>query len=123
MIPFLIILGFCFWYFVSGLDCWCNSGGIGFNQFLMPFQWFWQSLLWTLPGAARRKGEYIKEYIEGDDYGRMYCGDKTWSYSEIREQNAYEIVGCHRLPGWKYFLCTHVLVPATPLLLYFMFRF
>lgn len=116
VIPICLIVGFVIWYLFYGLECWANGA------FMSSKQTHWSCLLedvlWVLPGASKRKGEYIKKTMGSFEHGSMCSSSGSWDYEEIREKNLYEVVGNAMLPGLGHFLFMHVLIPFGPLFLY-----
>ncbi len=107
-----LIPGFGLWYLSYGLECFMDGATLSRDQFLAPFQCFWEEVLWVLPGGRKRKGDYIRRQVSRFE-GEGYMG--SWTYSDIRRFNLYEEVGSAMLPGWIHFVFMHVFLPLTPM--------
>jgi hypothetical protein len=109
------LLSIAAWAVLYGLECFLN-GGSGRSLFAMA----WNDFCFAMPGGRRRKGNYIRKIIDRSTYngeladGAMLSEKKSWSYQEIRDGNLYEEVGVAMLPGWRYFVIMHVLIPFGP---------
>ena len=76
-------------YLYFGLEGCINGATLGRNRYFMPFQIFWEDLLWSIPGGSRRRTEYIKLLV-GDSGDGCICSNKrNWEYNEIRSKNLY----------------------------------
>lgn len=112
-----IIIGLVIWYFYYGLECYLNGS-------TLIFLCLWQEITWILPGGRKRKGRFVRNeiicYEEGKElYDGSICASNngTWRHKAVVEGDLYEQCGEDILPGWKHFLCVHVLIPLMPLII------
>ena len=111
------VCAFVLWYLYYGLESALNGGTLGRHPLLMPFQCFWEEVLWNIPGGLRRKTEYIRENVIGDWDGSVFGRTRSWNYEEVRIQNLY--VDCARdiMRGPIHFWTTTFIVLATGFLI------
>lgn len=93
LVSIALIPGFVVWYFLFGLECYMNGGGIGRNQHTMPFYWLWQEWLWLGPGGWERKMKLCR-------------GNEEMARS---------------LPGLPHFIFTHIMIPFGPAMVVYYF--
>lgn len=123
-----ITIAFGIWYVYYGFECALNGGTLGRNPLLMPFQCFWEELLWNLPGGMRRKIIYLKENVIGEEGSGCIVGmgffGKSWDFEEVRQKNFYKACARDVLSGsfhfWIVVVAAPLLWPAS-LLLFVMF--
>ena len=82
-----LICAFVLWYLYYGFECALNGGNLGRHPLLMPFQCFWEEVLWNIPGGFRRKMEYVRENVIGDWDGAVLGRTRSWRNEEVRVQN------------------------------------
>ena len=107
-----VMCAFGLWYLYYGVQSFLNGGSIGRDPLLMPFQCFWEELLWQIPGGTARKIAYVRENVVGDGDGVVLGNTERWDYGEVRSQNLYAACARDVMPGAVGFWLTTVLVPA-----------
>lgn len=100
--------GFVLWYGLFTVELGLN--GFFTSPEATTWKGFCEELSWITPGATKRRADFVRKMIDGWDEG--YVG--KWRYSEIRDNNLYEEVGWHVLPGYGHFVCVHIILPLTP---------
>ncbi|MDE2019331.1 MAG: hypothetical protein KGJ13_03210 [Patescibacteria group bacterium] len=105
----------CFvsWYFLAAMDYALNSGQLGRDPFLFPFQCFAEELPCYWFGGKRRRVEFIKSRCGGNG---TFCGQKrSFTHEEIRASNLCEVVFWEMCGGrfsfWSEHSCKFFLGP------------
>ena len=86
-----ITIGLVNWYFLTGFEYGMNSGQLGRNPYLFPFQCFVEHLPCHLPDGKKHRIEFIRARV-GNYNGCMIGKSKSYSFEDIREKNFYEEV-------------------------------
>ncbi len=101
---------FALWYVYFGMKYFFNNDDCGRNLFLMPFQCFWEKLLWNIPGGSVRKMLYVKELVGEDLDGSIVGEYECWNYEEIRSRNLYQACADDIFPSTESFWIEQVVI-------------
>jgi len=79
---------------------------------------YWKTLFLSVKEEARwafspsSRAEWVKNRIDGYEYGSMCGSTGSFDYKEIREGNLYQEAGDMMLPGIPAFLFKNLAIPA-----------
>jgi hypothetical protein len=80
------------WYVLAGFGYSLNSGQLGRDPYLFPFQCFAEALPCYWFGGKEHRTQFIKKRIGISCQGWMISSKRPYSYDEIRKDNLYEEV-------------------------------
>lgn len=110
-----LIIGLILWFLYYSLELGLNGVSDTYLNCLRQ-EWLWAT-------SSKARADFIRDHIEGCELGTMCSfSGKSWRYSEIRDNNLYSEVGKAMLPGLPHFLFTHIFLPASPLLIFLIFK-
>lgn len=89
-----LVCAFVLWYIYYGAESFLNGGTAGRHPLLMPFQCFWEEVLWNIPGGFARKVEYVRKNVVGYWNGSVCGSTRSWNYEEVRAKDLF--VACTR---------------------------
>ncbi len=89
IIAFDFIISIAAWYALYGFECLLNGAGFGRKTiWFIPFECFWEEILWNLPGGRAWHTEH-KIICGSTSRGIIIGRHRNWHYQEVIEKNLY----------------------------------